>query len=579
MPRTYDADHDTIRKLQRRTRDPALYAAIVRLSTGDATAADVRALEPVAKSAELRWIDRFPEVYAPEVGRLSEGQRVRRELEARSKLEEKERARQLRGEIRQGKAYRKEALATARAACATDAERNRRAALELRERTKLDRRRCVDSKQVIRNSAALQIDPARSELAEALERRRTERRWKGETSSKARATARRDTREESDDRVRSELPAELQPVWDRHKRRFAEGEHRSRLEAFQEWAAEHRADVDAEIQRDLESSIDRLLESEGSYYEDREAAEGIGGVRERMAARDLESSLRVSDARKAENAAARARAKGNPELHAALLEQARRRGHSDVDWASYFRNAGIEGVGMATADAAGKRARSMVYLHTINSLPEAPASIGLPQLSAAVRALEPRARPDEIRSALDEQIRQGLVLELKPGRFRQASKDEWHARRGRSSAREGIGAIQMSDHHVTIEPDRDAPGLFKVQNQSGHVFLHAASLESARATAADLRASYRYEIHDHSGREDPRGAGAVLLEWGAAPNVREGHGWLPQLWENGRQALDTYAARGLDSESDAMAMAERLARERVDRYSGDWMITLRRRPR
>lgn len=59
----------------------------------------------------------------------------------------------------------------------------------------------------------------------------------------------------------------------------------------------------------------------------------------RMFARDLTAMLALSDARKAENAAARARCKANPELCATLLEQAERRGQTEIDWSAYFRNA------------------------------------------------------------------------------------------------------------------------------------------------------------------------------------------------------------------------------------------------
>lgn len=55
-------------------------------------------------------------------------------------------------------------------------------------------------------------------------------------------------------------------------------------------------------------------------------------------ARDLRASLAISDARKAENAAWRLRMQNNPEICAALLESAQRRGESRINWAEYFRN-------------------------------------------------------------------------------------------------------------------------------------------------------------------------------------------------------------------------------------------------
>lgn len=58
----------------------------------------------------------------------------------------------------------------------------------------------------------------------------------------------------------------------------------------------------------------------------------------RMRARDLAACIALSDARKAELAAARARCQANPELCALLLSEARQRGESGIDWPEYFRN-------------------------------------------------------------------------------------------------------------------------------------------------------------------------------------------------------------------------------------------------
>ena len=57
-----------------------------------------------------------------------------------------------------------------------------------------------------------------------------------------------------------------------------------------------------------------------------------------MFARDLRVSLAISDARKAENAAIRARMQNDAELRSALLEAAHRRGESEINWPEYFRN-------------------------------------------------------------------------------------------------------------------------------------------------------------------------------------------------------------------------------------------------
>jgi len=64
-------------------------------------------------------------------------------------------------------------------------------------------------------------------------------------------------------------------------------------------------------------------------------------IAQRLAARDLQACLALADARKAENVAARRRMQSNAELCAALLESAKRRGESAIDWEGYFRNLGV----------------------------------------------------------------------------------------------------------------------------------------------------------------------------------------------------------------------------------------------
>lgn len=64
----------------------------------------------------------------------------------------------------------------------------------------------------------------------------------------------------------------------------------------------------------------------------------IEHVTKRILARDFAATLAISDARKAENAAARTRAQMNTELCAVLLADAQRRGQKVIAWAEYFRN-------------------------------------------------------------------------------------------------------------------------------------------------------------------------------------------------------------------------------------------------
>ena len=57
--------------------------------------------------------------------------------------------------------------------------------------------------------------------------------------------------------------------------------------------------------------------------------------------RDVRFLLALSDARKRENAERRAACQSDASLCAVLLDDAKRRGQTDIDWAEYFRNAGI----------------------------------------------------------------------------------------------------------------------------------------------------------------------------------------------------------------------------------------------
>jgi hypothetical protein len=79
------------------------------------------------------------------------------------------------------------------------------------------------------------------------------------------ATKKRDTaierRQESDDAVRSNLPRELVPVFDRVKRHIQGNRRRTRTEAFLEWAEEHPEDV-IQYQGDATDSEVRRLVAE-----------------------------------------------------------------------------------------------------------------------------------------------------------------------------------------------------------------------------------------------------------------------------------------------------------------------------
>ena len=67
----------------------------------------------------------------------------------------------------------------------------------------------------------------------------------------------------------------------------------------------------------------------------------VAEIRARSFARDLRACAAADRQRKAENAQRRAAYKASPTLCAVLLEQAKRRGQSAIDWSEYFRNLDI----------------------------------------------------------------------------------------------------------------------------------------------------------------------------------------------------------------------------------------------
>jgi len=189
----------------------------------------------------------------------------------------------LRQEIRAAKEDRKTGIRAAAERCSLDRERQKsrvkreRAEIsdKARREREINRTICSDRRERVRTTAAERIQAAKRQLDEEQRERRFSRTWSepvmlGPRGSRGSAGGRRaaELRRESDDEVRRNLPDELHRVWDRHKRRFADEPHRSRTEAFEEWAAEHRALVDEEIARDLEQGLEDILATEQEAYEE-----------------------------------------------------------------------------------------------------------------------------------------------------------------------------------------------------------------------------------------------------------------------------------------------------------------------
>jgi hypothetical protein len=65
----------------------------------------------------------------------------------------------------------------------------------------------------------------------------------------------------------------------------------------------------------------------------------------------------------------------------------------------------------------------------------------------------------------------------------------------------------------------------------------------------------------------------IEIRHGAVKNKREGFGWLPMVWDNGKTKLDTWSSRGYDRDV-AEAMAEDWAKSFASKFIGDWDITI-----
>lgn len=76
-----------------------------------------------------------------------------------------------------------------------------------------------------------------------------------------RSTA-RERSQEDDDAVRSNLPAELVPVFDKHRKQFKDGAKRSRTEAFLEWAEENPDEILLVQQSEADRSLRALLKEQ-----------------------------------------------------------------------------------------------------------------------------------------------------------------------------------------------------------------------------------------------------------------------------------------------------------------------------
>lgn len=184
-------------------------------------------------------------------------------------LREKDRARlvSLRNEIRVAKAKKKllraEAIGHCRTARTALKEKQKAERVALRDEHKLARQAARDvchrgkdeAKVAGEGVVRLAHDVLRGERRDQKLIRRADKPAQLRSTSKER-------RQEDDDRVRSNLPPELLPVFERVKRKIKGSARRSRTEEFLEWAQENPDEVLQEQQNQADEYLKELVKAE-----------------------------------------------------------------------------------------------------------------------------------------------------------------------------------------------------------------------------------------------------------------------------------------------------------------------------
>lgn len=127
----------------------------------------------------------------------------------------------------------------------------------VREMRAAARAQCQARKHRISRAGARAIE--RRAAARAAERKLQARLERADRVALRQRTTYRERRQEDDDAVRSNLPRELVPVFDRVRRHIKGDRHRTRTEAFLEWAEEHPEDVIAYQGDETEREVARLI--------------------------------------------------------------------------------------------------------------------------------------------------------------------------------------------------------------------------------------------------------------------------------------------------------------------------------
>ena len=195
--------------------------------------------------------------------------RKRLQRELAEHLRDKDRAALglLRAKITAARVERRHRLSAARQACRgalialRERQREERHELTLTHRAQREQGRatCNSGKQQARDEGLALEQQAASEYRDE---RIFQQQMRRATKPRVQRSTVRERKQEDDDAVRNNLPAELVPVFDKHRRSIKGSARRSRTEAFLEWAAENPDEVLLVQQAEADKALHELLKQE-----------------------------------------------------------------------------------------------------------------------------------------------------------------------------------------------------------------------------------------------------------------------------------------------------------------------------
>lgn len=197
------------------------------------------------------------------------GERKRLQKELAEHLREKDRAALglLRAQIKSARVERRHMVHVARVSCRTalvslrarQADERKRLTLEHQAERAEGREVCSTGK-VNAKSKGLELEGRAKRTLK--EERIFQRQIRNAGKTKPQRSTARERSQEDDEAVRSNLPAELVPVFDKHRKAFRDTPKRSRTEAFLEWAEENPDEILAVQQAQADKDLRVLLKQQ-----------------------------------------------------------------------------------------------------------------------------------------------------------------------------------------------------------------------------------------------------------------------------------------------------------------------------